>query len=240
MPYIEDQNAFTEIDAKNDEWWSQAVNLPLLTKLSSPYMFCPSSPLPKKIVLDGLDNTNPKSPDQPMPMYAAISGATDGNAASPIFRNVIVGARGISSKNGILYPNSSVGGGDVVDGFSNTLLVAEQSDWGNENGRERDIRSTANGGAFICHCDSNPPGPLNFYNYNITTVRYPINDKLWDPVAANGKSDFGRVNKPIQSVHPGGAHALFADGSVQFLNESLDIAILRALAARNDGQVTVF
>jgi prepilin-type processing-associated H-X9-DG protein len=76
----------------------------------------------------------------------------------------------------------------------------------------------------------------NFYNYNITTVRYPINDKLWDAVSANGKSDFGRLNKPIQSAHSGGAGVLLADGSVDFLQDSLDISILRALAARNDGQ----
>ena len=48
-------------------------------------------------------------------------------------------------------------------------------DWGLEGGKERDIRSATNSGAFLCNCGEDY---ANFYNYNITTVRYPINDKL--------------------------------------------------------------
>ncbi len=41
---------------------------------------------------------------------------------------------------------------------------------------------------------------------------------------------------PFQQAHPGGANVLFADGSVRFLPESTDPAIVRALLVRNDGQ----
>jgi prepilin-type processing-associated H-X9-DG protein len=37
----------------------------------------------------------------------------------------------------------------------------------------------------------------------------------------------------IRSMHPQGAHGLFADGSVSFLNESIDLALLASLCTRN-------
>jgi len=37
----------------------------------------------------------------------------------------------------------------------------------------------------------------------------------------------------IYSDHPGGAFVLFADGSVKFLDEELDLVILHALCTRN-------
>jgi prepilin-type processing-associated H-X9-DG protein len=42
---------------------------------------------------------------------------------------------------------------------------------------------------------------------------------------------------PIQSAHPGGAHLLFADGSVHFLAEDMELRLLKLLAMRDSGQV---
>jgi prepilin-type N-terminal cleavage/methylation domain-containing protein/prepilin-type processing-associated H-X9-DG protein len=44
-------------------------------------------------------------------------------------------------------------------------------------------------------------------------------------------------NKGMYSFHPGGVNALMADGSVQFLQQGLDIAIAAALVTRNGGEV---
>ncbi len=41
----------------------------------------------------------------------------------------------------------------------------------------------------------------------------------------------------IASLHPGGAHAVFADGSVHFLSESLTLEIVAALCTRNSQEV---
>jgi prepilin-type N-terminal cleavage/methylation domain-containing protein/prepilin-type processing-associated H-X9-DG protein len=61
----------------------------------------------------------------------------------------------------------------------------------------------------------------------------------------NGHNCFAHDNGPINgqnsheifSRHPGGAHALFADGSTQFLSESTDLLVLGALATRSQGEV---
>jgi prepilin-type N-terminal cleavage/methylation domain-containing protein/prepilin-type processing-associated H-X9-DG protein len=254
LPFVEEQRLSDRLTTNVDVWWSNASNTTLLTSWRPDFIYCPSSPLLRRVVLDSLDYTNANTANHPLPMYAGISGATDGNTSSTVFVDQISGLRGIAARNGMLHDQQGVTERRVSDGFSKTMIVAEQSDWGYESaGRKRDIRSTSGNGAFNCQCNTDYASPAlastfsnlvpasslsgrNFYNYNITTVRYPINDKLWDAVSANGKSDFGRLNKPIQSAHSGGAGVLLADGSVDFLQDSLDISILRALAARNDGQ----
>jgi prepilin-type processing-associated H-X9-DG protein len=40
------------------------------------------------------------------------------------------------------------------------------------------------------------------------------------------------------SLHPGGCHFCFADGSVRFLSQSLDTTTLNRLAAMADGNLT--
>ena len=40
----------------------------------------------------------------------------------------------------------------------------------------------------------------------------------------------------FKSIHPGGAHFVMADGSVHFVNESIDHNIYRGLSTRNGGE----
>lgn len=39
------------------------------------------------------------------------------------------------------------------------------------------------------------------------------------------------------SLHPGGVNTLFADGHVQFVKESIDAKVWRAIGTRNGGEV---
>ncbi|MFM9194346.1 MAG: DUF1559 domain-containing protein, partial [Planctomycetia bacterium] len=265
LPFIEEQRFYDQLTVGDEMTSTPSSNQTGIQAWSAGFIFCPSSPLLRRAPRDdGLDYTNTDADKQPLPTYAGISGATDGNTSSTTFVDQISGQRGIAARNGMMHDQQGVPERRVLDGFSKTMIVAEQSDWGFESGgRKRDIRSTSAAGAFNCQCNTDYASPAlaanyllarlvtdlvpasrlsgtNFYNYNITTVRYPINDKLWDGVSANGKSNFGRVNKPIQSAHSGGADVLMADGSVVFLQESLDISILRALAARNDAQTVAY
>lgn len=45
-------------------------------------------------------------------------------------------------------------------------------------------------------------------------------------------------NIAAHSKHTGGVHALFADGHIGFINQSLDVSVWRALGSRNGGEVT--
>lgn len=255
LPYVEDETIDDQLIKTGTRWsgyMTNPHNQNLIKSWSPPYLWCPSSDLPKRLILDQ-DNTNPRYEGQPMSMYAAISGATDGNINSTIYRDVASCARGIVAQNGIFYAESYTKPAAVIDGLSHTLLMGEQSGWGIDirNGNQRDIRSSTTDGPFgsTCHetfVSGKPPfkaaqlsGSDIFY-YNLTVVRYPINERQWIPVRNAGKSDYGELNKPIQSVHPGGANVLLGDASVTFLNESITLEVLRALACRYDGESTSY
>ena len=63
---------------------------------------------------------------------------------------------------------------------------------------------------------------------NVSSIEHPINspvDIVWD-------------EEDLYSEHPGGAHGLMADGSVHFLQESMELSVVQALASR-DGEETV-
>ena len=45
-----------------------------------------------------------------------------------------------------------------------------------------------------------------------------------------------RFENDIRSMHPQGANGLFADGSVKFLNENIDLEVIAALCTRNGSE----
>jgi len=254
LPYIEEETIDEQLDKSGSRWSGyqpSTFNQELIRSWSPSYLWCPSSDLPRRLQFD-LDNTNDRYVDQPMAMYAAISGATDNNIASPIYRDVVSVARGIYARNGIFYDESYTKPKQITDGMTKTMLMGEQSGWGAERttGRLRDIRSSTTNGPFGSTCHStwvaNPSNPqpyllselagTNIFLYNMTVVRWPINEREWIPVKNAGKSDFGEVNKPIQSAHANGAHVLFADGSARLLEEATSMEVLRAYACRYDGE----
>jgi prepilin-type processing-associated H-X9-DG protein len=45
------------------------------------------------------------------------------------------------------------------------------------------------------------------------------------------------LNVAARSKHPGGVNSLLADGHVQFVKNSIDVATWQALGSRNGGEV---
>jgi hypothetical protein len=69
--------------------------------------------------------------------------------------------------------------------------------------------------------------------FNImATIRGP-NDKYYDCVAPN----YGCTNFAARSAHVGGAHLIFADGSVHFLSQNVSIEVYHALGSRAAGDI---
>lgn len=238
------------------------TNSALIRQWSPAYIYCPSSDLPRVLKYEDpssnplSDNTNPYPDGHPMAMYAAISGATDGkedipgNPNNTVYKETVVAQRGFVSRNGIFFDESFLKPAKIVDGTSHTLTIGEQSDWGFQRGsaQKRDIRSSITNSTFGSTCHQiwvgNKPPPhtmldlraTNIFYYNLTVIRYPINEKEWVSTPSAGKSWYGELNKPIQSAHPSGAHVGFADASSRFLSESTDLTILRNLGCRYEGQ----
>jgi prepilin-type N-terminal cleavage/methylation domain-containing protein/prepilin-type processing-associated H-X9-DG protein len=158
--------------------------------------------------------------------YMAVMGAKNSGCPSPAGAQYPVAGYGTPScscsaggiaTTGIMYPGSRVGMAQVCDGASNTLLLGEQA-WDIGELRRSWMIGVSNGGCFI---------------YSGRNIQYPINsarDESYGGTAAYDDTSFG-------SMHPGGCHFAMADGSVQFFNESINLATYRGLASRDSGEI---
>ena len=122
----------------------------------------------------------------------------------------------------------------ITDGTSNTIMVAEQSDWM----VDPVTKALVNGRSECQH--GFPMGTTSDgtqRQFQVTTVLHPINSK--STALLGVAADLGQchANTPIQSAHSGGAQACCADGSVHFLSEAMEMQVLYNLANRDDRQV---
>jgi len=111
---------------------------------------------------------------------------------------------------------------DITDGSANTILLAEVAGrptrW---LARQRDPGQMLDG------------GPWNHFKGGI----------VLQGKTANGTGDLGTCPMnctnagEVYSFHTGGANAVFADGSVHFLRESVNIRVLAGLITRAGGEV---
>ncbi|QJW98790.1 DUF1559 domain-containing protein [Frigoriglobus tundricola] len=131
------------------------------------------------------------------------------------------------SVNGVLFKGSKVRFTDVTDGTSNTLLAGERPPspdfwlgWWYASGTADGSGDTALGvrelnSGTVAYTSSCPPGPYAFVEGKLDQVCDALH--FW-------------------SLHAGGAHFAFCDGSVRFLSYSAD-SIVPALATRAGGEV---
>jgi prepilin-type processing-associated H-X9-DG protein len=111
---------------------------------------------------------------------------------------------------------------DITDGMSNTILLTECA------GRPQHWRT----GKYFADVEITG-GP-----WCGESNRLVIKGSTLDGASRPGPCAINCTNDhEIYSFHPGGANALFADGSVHFLKAGLDIRILAALVTRAGGEV---
>ncbi|TWT35420.1 hypothetical protein KOR34_03110 [Posidoniimonas corsicana] len=214
LPYLEQEPLFESISAVEDKRASDYGGMrntgPREMELN--VFRCPSQP-----TLDGSNVTS---------HYDAIAGAAGDVGAWTAGEATC----GDIMQNGVMYPESRVKISRITDGTSHTLAVGERTyifhhwlhgaNWAGSGGNY----------SRICMGSSR-------------NVVYPINatrDSFGYALIHHGAP--GERKLPLNdlefaSEHPGGASFLMTDGSVQFLQEDLDINILRALATRDGDEV---
>ncbi|QDU56626.1 DUF1559 domain-containing protein [Aeoliella mucimassa] len=227
LPEFEQQSIYEKFDlhAAHVGWIgfdANPVHAALLRDVNFEFMRCPSSPLPAMV--SALSDKRVMSPN-----YVGIAGATTHQTArnKPAGSGIGGPATGRIAEGGVLILHKGIAIRRITDGTSNTLAVAEQSDWCRDAmGNEIDCRSDCDHGFLM--------GPGNDgweRQFNLTIVLHRVNEKSSAAVGVPGNCG---PNRPIQSTHPGGAMALRADGSVDFLEESIEPAALYELANRDD------
>ncbi|MDX1967040.1 MAG: DUF1559 domain-containing protein [Planctomycetaceae bacterium] len=204
------------------------------------FALCPSSPL-APIRDAGIHQITDAQ-------YMAIMGATDGNGFTNPPSRVAqccgccggqqgTGTLTVGGMFNVLRPRAIK---DCTDGTTNVMMVGEHSNFirdvnGNPvqvNGIHGILMGSPNL-TFVENC----VGCMFERQFNTTTVRYPPNAPAIDnDVAWPGIGDNYGINNPLNSTHSGGVHILLGDGSSRFLSNNVDLATLRRLCTRDDGQ----
>ncbi|WP_437192960.1 DUF1559 family PulG-like putative transporter [Planctomicrobium sp. SH527] len=234
LPYLEQAAVYNQLDFNGASFSGASTNFvgnEVLRGFVVSAFKCPSSPIEAFVDEPTSGNTNRSQ----MHEYVGISGATP----DPLGRTTVCkqSGRGIVCGNGILLPNESRGIHHIVDGTSNTIVIAEQS--GRVNGEV--LRANYSGGwtgtaadSLILYRVSTMPAGNNYYHTGLTVVRQAINAK--DKLAQASSATY-ETNTIVNSFHTGGVHALFADGSVRFVSDNIDMDTYRRASVADDGQV---
>jgi prepilin-type N-terminal cleavage/methylation domain-containing protein/prepilin-type processing-associated H-X9-DG protein len=221
-PYTTTTGAGTTVDAGTNQEVAKTI---------VPLFLCPSDP-GGVIDPDGLAPTNY--------LFNVGSGAANNGSISV---NTTTGL----SPDGVAFQASGIRIAGVTDGMSNTLAIGE-SIKGIGGGlapyqdyRRQHIRNTA---IFNAGCNAGPSDNVWYgdrcdkwvsgsYPSAAMTFYYPPNANRGDCLNGNATQAW----MAPRSYHPGGVNALFCDGHVAFLADTLSQDVIRALATRAGGEV---
>lgn len=242
LPYLEQANISKRYDPTTN--WDSATNLPL-TSLPLAIQTCPSTPEPNR--LDG----NPALTGSWATTAATVASGDYSGVYGLHGTFLAANSLAISNPDGMLTKvnGQKVAIADATDGTSNTIFVFESAGKPfvyNQGGiRQGSSWQTlgVNGGGWC-----RPASDLWIIGSDqaglVVGGPYTIN-------ATNGFDHQGKYGLTIGtpalgtdgsgqpfSFHTGGAHALFADGSVHFLADDLPPAVVGALSTRAGGEVT--
>lgn len=227
LPYLEQANLRDLVD--NTKHWSAPANAQA-RESSVPGFQCPSTGNAL-----GADHSSPGSSDTWVPEsplrahYVAVMGAKSEfcpirnstpwpDSGYTVDRCTSTTAGGPAT-NGAIQMSESINFKRIADGTSNTMMVAEQSWTGPEPGAGLTrtwIVGTSGG-----------------WIYNADNVFKPMRE-AYRELPGEPPSGYANTDTSMGSDHPGGTHVLLADASVQFLQEDIELNILKAYATRGN------
>ena len=260
LPFVEATNVFNNLNFGFSGFVRDDTNpnKRALHDFSPEAFYCPSSTMPKFARRYLPPDIGTRTPAKIATIaFTAIQGSAF-DAANP--NRVEQTLHGIVSENGVLPFNTNVGFRDVLDGSSNTMMLGENTGTVRDAlGRLLDFRKSARFGAFMgCWTPDrvSDPAPISQFgrgqgvigyveNYNSVAVRYPINHRGCTPNVRDGfycdgtfdplsTAHYYASNTPISSAHVGGALVVYVDGSVHFLEQTMDLRVLLSTANRSE------
>ncbi len=234
LPYLEQSEVADRLDRTGAHTgWVQLNphNGELAHGFAPEFWFCPSSSLERFVTAGGFQLAAPS--------YVGISGATSHDGFPETRVSPCCRSDGEISAGGVLVPNAVIRSRRISDGFSNTLLVGEQSDfaYSQDGQRWRIDGGYFNGWITGTNALGVPPNYGSSFSpsYNLATVRYVLNERRYELPGVY----FDRgANNPLVSPHPGVVHLLYCDGSVHAAAESLEVIVLKSRATRDESTIT--
>lgn len=209
LPYMEHQALHSALNLKGD------THVETHRYTVVPEYICPS--YPHEAVIRGKPSTHAYM-NGASTTYQGIPG-TIRNSTQP----QVTSAYGNFPKNGIFQWKELRYISEVRDGMSKTLAIGEFVHRDMKGGEFADVPGNVRPWILGANSDTG--------SYALKVIQYTINarvDRTADGIPFN--------HLPMGSYHPGGAHFLIADGSVNFLAEDMDLEIYRSKATCNGGE----
>jgi prepilin-type processing-associated H-X9-DG protein len=240
LPYIEQGSLYEALDktSRNAGFATahssgNAVNYNLIRekRVNISSYHCPSSPLNKFHSHSTADNILYSH-------YMGIGGSYRHRTApaSPVTSNDA--RKNIEdSEGGVFPPGKSIELGQITDGTSNTISIAEEGIWIVKDalGTQLELASDESRGFLAGQelRDGNPRESRS-RSHSISFVKFQINQRPID-TSIYGWEGCAWMNAPIRSAHTSGANVGYVDGSVHFLPNATTLDVLCNLADRDDG-----
>lgn len=218
LPYIEQKPLYDQFDFRVNGYNSHLVHA--LNRIDT--FLCPSSKQERN-TNDTATNPSTGATEYPYTIhyYGVMGpkgtipqfGSSSTSTAQYLVDTTSATGFGDFALQGLLGRDTKKAMRDVTDGTSNTFLLGEIS-WNNANCYR----------AWVRGCAGAASPPCKNVKYGINVMKYLTSD-----LTTFNDVSFG-------SQHPGGCHFAMADGSVMFVQESIDMDVYRASASCNGGE----
>ncbi|MFO1065941.1 MAG: DUF1559 domain-containing protein, partial [Pirellulales bacterium] len=231
LPYVEQNALYNQLSFIESVNWDAAnKNRDACEVVLSVYR-CPSMPLPEHMDYNGITKRVPAS-------YRVVGGSdisSDDNSTVVGYGTIPAASTKsfeMTNLNGAFYVCSATRFGDVIDGLSNTAFAGESHtdpDF-TKDGQGMDFWTIGSPQVDPCTCSGGTGGTEASEAAGSMLVR--LNGQIKEP-AIDGKL----MEVAFGSYHTGGAFFQMGDGSVNFLSDSVDLLVYRAIATRNGGEI---
>ncbi len=213
FPQMEQQAAYDLLDFKIRPQFNSPNNVEVM-KMEFAFMFCPSDPYRGLTTDWGGTGRNAR-----IVHYYGVAGSNE-FAIMPHPDGSVSSYNYSSANDGIFWNDSKTRIDDITDGTSNTAMVCEV--WG-----RRYKNHTAPSG---CTGESSRGMNLHSLVYLDTPPNYFV-------VPGGSCPPYKQVPWKPNGFHPGGVNMVFADGSVHFVGDYIDLNLLKAISTINRGEV---
>lgn len=216
LPYIEQEALFNRFDFGNpttQKDWSNAVNQPAYQTPLAIFQ-CPSAPQGRTDTFGAWVNAATSD-------YNVVNKVEIGGG-SAYAKGLVPFTVTNASRLGMLDNNAKIRFIAITDGTSNTIAFAEDAGRPTAYANGLPVTPNTSGAAW-----ADNDGQFSIHGYS------------QDGLASGGPCAVNCTNRnEIYAFHPGGANVAFGDGSVRFLERSIDVKFVYAMVTRaNDDPV---